>query len=95
MVGVTLSLYLREEISLPHKEEGVLEHLVGGALSLRLVEIVHVQLPDERGEVIVFEVLREDLLTEKSSVPDDKSLTIFKPSDDVIDLFIIYDFVKF
>lgn len=95
MVGVTLPLYLREEIPLAHQEEGMLEHLVGGALPFRLVEVVHVQLPDERGEVIVFEVLREDLLPEESGVPDDKALPIFEPSYDVIDLFIIYDFVKF
>ena len=95
MVGVTLPLYLREEISLAHQEEGVLEHLVGGALPLRLMEVVHVQLPDERGEVVVLEVLRQDLLPEQGGVPDDKALAIFEPSHDVIDLFIVHDFVKF
>ena len=95
MVGVTLPLYLREEIPLTHEEEGVLEHLVGGALPLGLVEVIHVELADERREVVMLEVLRQDLLPEESGVPDDKAFAIFEPSHDVIDLFIVYDFVKF
>tara|TARA_B110000285_G_scaffold213201_1_gene257345 strand:+ start:963 stop:1091 length:129 start_codon:yes stop_codon:yes gene_type:complete len=40
----------------------VLENLVGGALSLGLVKIVHVELPDEGRKVVMFEVLGQNLL---------------------------------
>lgn len=55
---VALALDLRKQVPLAAEEEGVFENLVVGALRLRLVEVVHVQLPDEGREIAVLEVLR-------------------------------------
>ena len=42
----------------------MLKDLIGSALSFRLVEVIHVKLTDEGGEVVVLEVLRQDLFPE-------------------------------
>lgn len=46
------------------KEKRMFEHLVGSTLSFRLVEVVHVQLPDKGREIVVLEILRENLVPE-------------------------------
>jgi hypothetical protein len=45
------------------------------------VESVHVELPDEGEEVVVFEVLREDLRGEPVHILHHKCLTIGSPLD--------------
>lgn len=62
MARIALPFYLREQMAFASQEERVLEDLVVAALSLGLVEIVHVQLPNEGGEVVVLEVLWKDFL---------------------------------
>lgn len=62
MTRVTFPFDLSQQVPLAHQEEGVLENLIRGALSLGLVKIVHVELPDEGRKVVMFEVLRQNLL---------------------------------
>jgi hypothetical protein len=47
MVRVALPLDLGQQMPLVLQEKGMFENLIGRALSLRLVEVVHVQLPDK------------------------------------------------
>jgi hypothetical protein len=42
----------------------MLKDLIRCALSLGLMEVIHVQLTDEGGEIVVLEVLRQDLFPE-------------------------------
>lgn len=55
------------------------------------MEIVHVQLSDERRKVIVLEVLGEDDLAEQVGVPDEEALTLGElPTDDIVSLWILH-----
>ena len=49
-----------------------------------LVEVVHVQLADERGKVVVFKVLRQDLVLEFVYVFNDKAFALVVPRHDVV-----------
>ena len=64
VIRIAFSLYLRQQMPFIFEKKGVLKYLVSGALSLRLVKVIHVELPDERGEVVVLEVLGQDLVSE-------------------------------
>lgn len=64
--------------------EGVLVVAVPG-----LVEVVHVELPDEGGEVIVLEVAGEDAFYEIWQVFNHEGLAIFRPFHDLIILRVL------
>lgn len=49
-----------------------------------LVKVIHVELPDERREVVVLEVLREHLFTELVHLFDHEAVTVFVPADYLI-----------
>ena len=48
---------------------------------LFLFKVVHVELSDERGKVVVFEVAWEDLLSEFSGFFDYQSCAVRRPAD--------------
>lgn len=54
------------------------------AVVARLVEVVHVQLSDEGGEIIVLEVSREHSLCEFIRLPNHKALADFTPADYIV-----------
>lgn len=54
----------------------MLERLDGASLLLGLMEVVHVQLADERAEVVVLEVLRQDLLRETRLVANLEAIAV-------------------
>lgn len=62
MARIALPLYLRKQMAFPSQEKRVLEDLVVAALSFGLVKVIHIELPDKRGEVVVFEILWKDFL---------------------------------
>ena len=64
MARIALPFYLREQMAFTSQEKRVLEDLVVAALSLGLVEVVHIQLANEGREVVVLEVLWKDFLAE-------------------------------
>lgn len=72
---------VRQQMLLPSSEKliGELPSILGG-----LLESVGVELPDEAGEVIVFEELGEEVTGEFRGAPDDKSGAIMVPRDDMI-----------
>ena len=57
MARIAFALDHVQLLDLVRLELGMLEDLVAAPLALSFVEVVHVELPDERGEIVVFEVL--------------------------------------
>lgn len=47
----------------------------------RLVKVVHVELADEGGKVVVFEVARQHFLSELVCLVDDKAIAVWVPLD--------------
>lgn len=76
------------------KEKRMLENLPLRALELVLVEVVHVQLSDKRWKVAVFEVLRQDNVTEVIDKHNLEAVLFFSPIDDVIVLFSIDNLIE-
>ena len=62
--GVALSLYLAQLALLALEKERMLEDLEVGIFLLEFVEVVHVQLPLKRAEVVMFEISGEDCVAE-------------------------------
>jgi hypothetical protein len=72
----------------------MLKHLITRALALGLVKIIHVQLTDKRREVVMFEILRKDRLTELVWLLDHKAIALrLNPANDGICLLIIDNFI--
>lgn len=92
---VALALDVNQDVPLALYEERVLENLVVRQLGLALVEVVHVQLPDERREVPVFEILWKNALTKQVLAFDLEAFPSFSPRDDVVKLSLLDDFVEF
>ena len=57
MARIALALDHVQLLDLVSLELGMLEDLVAAPFALSFVEVVHVELPDEGGEVVVFKVL--------------------------------------
>lgn len=73
----------------------MLEDLIVGPASFRLVEVVHVELSDERREVVVLEVLRQDLLAEGVRILYCEAVTIgLGPRHDVVLRLVVDDLVQ-
>ena len=79
MGRIALALDVDQDVALALDEEGVLEDLVVGQLGLALVEVVHVQLPDERRKVTVFEVLWKNTLAKRILAFDLEAFPSFRP----------------
>lgn len=75
-------------------EEEVLERVLLVLLP-GLVEVVHVQLADERGVVIVAEIHRQDGFGELLDFLDDESFPAASPGDDVLELGILQNLKSF
>jgi len=60
-----------------------------------LVEVVHIELSDEGGEVIVLEVKGEDLVRELSGLEDGDRGAILVPVDDIGEFSFLEDVVGF
>jgi len=56
---------------------------------------IGVELTNEGGEVIVFEVAREQIAGEDGWIPDYEGRSIFVPRDDVINRRVVDDLVSF
>lgn len=64
VVGIAFPLDEVEILGLVPLEERVVENMIVAALELGLMEVVHVKLADEGGEVIVLEVDGQHLFAE-------------------------------
>lgn len=96
MIGIRLSLDVGQQMLLVLLEERVLEGLIVRSFLLSLVEVIHVQLADERREVVVLEVLRQDLFGKRDRVPYGESVTIWgRPVRNMVRPWIVDDLVKF
>jgi len=60
----------------------------------RFVEVVHVELADERGEIVVLEVAREYLLCEFVGLFDDEAVALRVPSNGPIAGGVLGSLVK-
>ena len=76
------------------QEEGMLEHLRVVLLDLELVEVVHVELPDERREVVVLEVLGQDVVAEGLLLNDLETVSISGPRYDARRFAAVDDLVE-
>ena len=72
----------------------MLESLHVSSLLLGFVEVIHVQLSDERAEVVVLKVLRENRLRKICLVPNLKAITRLVPADRCGVLWVVHYFVK-
>lgn len=71
------------------------EDLIVCSARFSLVEVVHVELADERREVVVLEVLRQDLLAEGVRVLDCEAVTIrLSPRHDVVLRLVVHNLVQ-
>lgn len=57
------------------------------------VEVVHVELPDERRELFVFEVFGENLVLKKILILHDKAASVVSPFYDMAILFVLQNFI--
>lgn len=73
----------------------MLEYLLVASFDFGLVEVVHVELPNERREVVVLEVLWQDLVTELLGLLDDEAVALSGPSHDFPRLVVVYYFEQF
>lgn len=55
------------------------------------MESIHVELPDKRQEVVVFEVLGEDLSSKARDIFDNERVTFRSPSDNILILRVLND----
>jgi hypothetical protein len=57
----------------------VLEYLVGTPLPFRFVEVIHIKLPNKRGEIVVFKVDWEHLFREFGLINNHEGESIICP----------------
>jgi len=57
------------------------------------VEIVHIQLPHERGKFLMLEILGQNLIFKKILIFDDKAVPIVSPLNDMTVLFIFQNLI--
>jgi len=79
---MTFTLDFLEEMLLASLEKFMGINVVD-VLSSFLVEIVHVELTDKRGQIVVFEVGREDFLAEFGRLFDNESCAFRVPVNDI------------
>ena len=91
---ISLSLDGGEEMLLTSDKLGVSKYIFTTLQSALLVEVVHVQLPDEGCEVVVLEVLWQNFFTKLADTVDNEAIAIIKPSDVGLIFLIIEDFVE-
>lgn len=87
---VSLALDLREEVWSVSLEKGVSKLDLSYAAAA-LVEVVHVQLPDERVQIVVLEVLRQGLVCEPIPVHHFKGEAIWCPLDYACQVLLVDD----
>jgi len=94
IVFVAFTLDFLEEVLLTSLEKFMRIHVVD-ILSSFLVEIVHVELADKGGKIVVFEIGREDLLAEFRRLFDDESCTFRVPINDIGEFSLFENVVSF
>lgn len=68
----------------------VLVHVYIVALGMAdLLKTVHVQLPNKRGKIMMFEVWGEDFLSEPSDIFNDERITCVGPAYNLRNFFIL------
>jgi len=61
----------------------------------RFMEVVHIELAHERGEVIMFEILWQYILGKGITVFNAKAIAVLVPENDVLIICVVYYFVCF
>lgn len=61
----------------------------------RLMEIIHIELPHKRAEVVVFEIFGQHMLSKRVWIFDHKAVTLLIPEHGLPILCIIHDFIGF
>lgn len=95
MTGVALALYLWQEVLFAFEKVWMFENLLVASFDFGLVKVVHVELADEGGKVVVLEVLWQDLITERLRLLYHEAITFFCPSDNVLSQRIVHDLKQF
>jgi hypothetical protein len=57
----------------------------------RFMKVIHIQLADKRGEVVVLEVLRKDLLCKLVRLLGYEAVPIFTPTDNVVAGWVLHN----
>lgn len=91
MTGVALALNLWQEVLFAFQKVRMFENLLVASFDFGLVKVVHVELADEGGEVVVLKVLWQDLITELLRLLYHEAVTFFCPSDNVLSQRIVHD----
>ena len=60
-----------------------------------LVKVIHIQLPDETGKIIVLEVFGQYLIGKLIHLLHDECIAFLIPGDDVIGLGVTHDIICF
>lgn len=59
------------------------------------MEIIHIELPNKRAEVVVFEIFGQHMLSKRVWIFDHKTITLLIPEHGIPILHIIYNFIGF
>ena len=92
MQRVALALDLVQQVSPVFQKEGMFENLDVHVLDLNFVEVVHVQLANERRKVVVFEELRQDGVAELVLINDFEPITFLCPANHFVRGFTFDNF---
>ena len=84
MVRIAFTLDMVQHLLLVFLEVCVLENWVRAALKLRFVEVVHVELSDERREVVMLEIFGQYLILELGLIAYHESKSILRPTNNIL-----------
>lgn len=57
------------------------------------VKIIHIELPDKRGELLMFEIFGKNLILKQFLILNNEAISVISPLDNMIILFFLENFV--
>ena len=84
MVRITFPFDLAEQGSLALLKVRMLEDLAARSLNLGFVEVVHIQLSDERRKVAMFKIFWKDCFTKYGWLPNNEAVPFRGPRYDFV-----------
>lgn len=60
-----------------------------------LVEIIHIELPNKRRELLMFEIFGKNLILKQILILHNEAISVISPLDDMTVLFFLKDLVCF
>ena len=58
-----------------------------------LVEVVHVELPDKRRELLMFEIFGKNFILKQFLILNDEAISVISPLDNMTILFLFKDLI--